>query len=242
VSVLGFLGINTIIDIKTNADAALAAAVGNTIRNAGEELQKLALDAVQTEADKLKKAVHESIDAHKWGADETIKLSNENQQRWFKELTTGLSQDEFNEEIGKRTILWQDPYNEKYNMWLIHLIRLSGATLDLANTVDEAVDKLKSKKYNVIISDKIDLFQILKDSNEYVKIVNAGTDELKRYKSIAEQIGVYALVDKDGLLLRAILKMAPRPRAKRGTQPVNELSPDPPANTGITAESATEAP
>jgi hypothetical protein len=98
-------------------------------------------------------------------------------------------------------------HNEEYNMWLINLSRASGATLDLASTVDEAFDKLKITSYDVVISDTIELFQQLKDQEHYVKIINAGADYIKTIKPVTKQVGVHALVDKDALLLRAILKM-----------------------------------
>ena len=77
-----------------------------------EKLQKLLLDH--------QKVVTEIENSLVTFADQ----SKRNQQKWFKETSTGLSD---NSKVSNKKILWADKTHAEYNTWLIELLKIASS-------------------------------------------------------------------------------------------------------------------
>jgi hypothetical protein len=136
-----------------------------------------------------------------------VDQSKRNQQKWFKETSTGLSD---NSKVSNKKILWADKTHAEYNTWLIELLKISEAPLTTANTAEEAIGALKNDKFDILIFDA-PLFQALWDEklkqfhdSKIKKIINTGEDGYKQYKNKEGEYGV-RVVDKDSDLLKELV-------------------------------------
>jgi hypothetical protein len=139
-----------------------------------------------------------------------VDQSKRNQQKWFKETSTGLSEAEFNNKVSSKKIMWADETHAEYNTWLIELLKTSDVPLTTANTAEEAIGALKNEKFNILIFDA-PLFQTLWDEklkqfhdSKIKKIINTGEDGYKKYKNSEGEYGV-RVVDKDSDLLKELV-------------------------------------
>src|SRR5262249_8489533 len=104
--------------------------------------------------------------------------------------------------------MWVDETHDKYNTFMIGLLRSCGVVLELQPTPDKAKLQLQEDKYDIVISDRLDLFDLPFKSNGALKIVNTGGDNLARWKGLAKAKDVQ-VVDRDAHLIKAIVGLSP---------------------------------
>jgi hypothetical protein len=133
-------------------------------------------------------------------------------QRAIIELSTGKDEAMFNSRVREKRIIWVDDEHDKFNEYLIDLLRSRVSILDIPKTTEDARKLLKERTYDVIITDTTRdgdedavtaLFNQLPPNNQNAKkIINTGDEGMDKYKG---STGIDAIVVTDIALLQQLM-------------------------------------